>query len=48
MVVATIMFPGMVTHYRSGLSQVDPNKVQINIPQLEPPPLDFGQPPEIK
>jgi TRAP-type mannitol/chloroaromatic compound transport system permease large subunit len=48
MVVATIMFPGMVTHYRSGLSQVDPNKVQINIPQLEPPPLDLGQPPEIK
>jgi TRAP-type mannitol/chloroaromatic compound transport system permease large subunit len=48
MVVATIMFPGMVTHYRSGLSQVDPNKVQINIPQLELPPLDLGQPPEIK
>ena len=48
MVVATIMFPGMVTHYRSGLSQVDPNKVQINIPQIDLPPLDLGQPPEIK
>jgi len=48
MVVATIMFPGMVMHYRSGLSNIDPNKVQINIPQLELPPLDLGQPPDIK
>ena len=48
MVVATIMFPGMVTHYRSGLSHVDPNKVQIDIPQIDLPPLDLGQPPEIK
>jgi tripartite ATP-independent transporter DctM subunit len=48
MVVTTIMFPGLVTHYRSGLSNVDPNKVQINIPQIELPPLDLGQPPEIK
>jgi len=48
MVVTVIMFPSMVTHYKSGLSTVDPNKVQINIPQLDLPPLDFGQPPEIK
>jgi TRAP-type mannitol/chloroaromatic compound transport system permease large subunit len=48
MVVATIMFPGLVTHYRSGLSHIDPNKVQINIPQVDLPPLDLGQPPEIK
>jgi TRAP-type mannitol/chloroaromatic compound transport system permease large subunit len=48
MVVTTIMFPGLVTHYRSGLSQIDPNKVQINIPQVELPPLDLGQPPDIK
>jgi TRAP-type mannitol/chloroaromatic compound transport system permease large subunit len=48
MVVATIMFPGMVTHYRSGLSHVDPNKVQIDIPQIDLPPLDLGQPPKIK
>jgi tripartite ATP-independent transporter DctM subunit len=48
MVVTTIMFPGVVTHYRSGLSNVDPNKVQINIPQVDLPPLDLGQPPEIK
>jgi len=48
MVLATITFPGMVTHYRSGLSQIDPNKVQINIPQVDLPPLDLGQPPEIK
>src|SRR6516164_3285749 len=48
MVVATIMFPGMVTHYKSGLSTIDPNKVQINIPQVDLPPIDLGQPPEIK
>ncbi len=48
MVIATITFPGMVTHYRSGLSSIDPNKVQINIPQIDLPPLDLGQPPEIK
>jgi TRAP-type mannitol/chloroaromatic compound transport system permease large subunit len=48
MVIATIMFPGLVTHYRSGLSHIDPNKVQINIPQVDLPPLDLGQPPEIK
>jgi TRAP-type mannitol/chloroaromatic compound transport system permease large subunit len=48
MVITVIMFPGMVMHYKSGLSTMDPNKVQINIPQLDLPPIDFGQPPEIK
>ena len=48
MVITTIVFPSMVMHYKSGLSQVDPNKVQINIPQIDLPPLDLGQPPEIK
>jgi hypothetical protein len=38
----------MVTHYKSGLSQIDPNKVQINIPQVDLPPLDLSQPPAIK
>src|ERR1700724_1832811 len=48
MVIAVIMFPGMVTHYKKGLSTVDPNKVQINIPQIDLPPLDLSQPPNFK
>src|ERR1700726_4391349 len=48
MVISVIMFPGMVTHYKSGLSTVDPNKVQINIPQIDLPPIDLTQPPNFK
>ena len=48
MVITVIMFPGMVTHYKSGQSTVDPNKVQINIPQIDLPPLDLSQPPDFK
>jgi TRAP-type mannitol/chloroaromatic compound transport system permease large subunit len=44
MVITVIMFPGMVMHYKAGLSQVDPNKVQINIPQIDLPPIDFAPP----
>jgi TRAP-type mannitol/chloroaromatic compound transport system permease large subunit len=47
-VVSVIMFPSMVMHYKAGLSTIDPNKVQIEVPQIDLPPLDFGQPPEIK
>jgi tripartite ATP-independent transporter DctM subunit len=47
-VISVIMFPAMVMHYKAGLSTVDPNKVQINIPQIELPPIDLGQPPTIK
>ena len=47
-VVSVIMFPSMVMHYKAGLSTIDPNKVQINLPQIDLPPIDFGQPPEIK
>jgi TRAP-type mannitol/chloroaromatic compound transport system permease large subunit len=47
-VISVIMFPAMVMHYKAGLSTIDPNKVQINIPQIDLPPIDFGQPPEIK
>jgi TRAP-type mannitol/chloroaromatic compound transport system permease large subunit len=42
MVVSVIMFPGMVMHYKGVLSQIDPNKVQINIPQIDLPPLDLN------
>jgi TRAP-type mannitol/chloroaromatic compound transport system permease large subunit len=48
MVITVIMFPGMVMHYKAGLSTVDPNKVQINIPQIDLPPIDFTQPPNFK
>ena len=39
-----IMFPAMVMHYKGALSTVDPNKVKIDIPQIDLPPLDFGPP----
>jgi tripartite ATP-independent transporter DctM subunit len=45
MVLLVILFPGMVMHYKGALSTVDPNKVKIELPQIElPPPLDFGPP----
>jgi TRAP-type mannitol/chloroaromatic compound transport system permease large subunit len=47
-VISVIMFPSMVMHYKAGLSTIDPNKVQINIPQIDLPPLDFSQPTEVK
>ncbi len=46
MVLLVIMFPAMVMHYKGALSTVDPNKVKIELPQVElPPPIDFSQPP---
>jgi TRAP-type mannitol/chloroaromatic compound transport system permease large subunit len=48
MVITVIVFPSLVTHYKTGLSHVDPNKVQIEIPQLDLPPLDLSRPPDIK
>jgi len=47
-VISVIMFPSMVMHYKAGLSTIDPNKVQINVPQIDIPPIDLSQPPEIK
>jgi tripartite ATP-independent transporter DctM subunit len=47
-VISVIMFPSMVMHYKSGLSTVDPNKVQIEVPQIDIPPIDLSQPPDIK
>jgi tripartite ATP-independent transporter DctM subunit len=44
MVLLVIMFPAMVMHYKGALSTVDPNKVKIDIPQIDLPPLDFGPP----
>jgi hypothetical protein len=44
MVLLVISFPSMVMHYKRGASLVDPNKVKIEIPQIDLPPLDFSQP----
>jgi hypothetical protein len=36
------MFPAMVMHYKGSLSTLDPNKVKIDLPQIDlPPPLEF-------
>jgi TRAP-type mannitol/chloroaromatic compound transport system permease large subunit len=40
-----IAFPILVTHYKAGAPQIDPSKVEFDIPQPDlPPPLDFGPP----
>ncbi len=45
MVLLVIFFPAMVMHYKGALSTVDPNKVKIELPQIEmPPPIDFNEP----
>jgi TRAP-type mannitol/chloroaromatic compound transport system permease large subunit len=41
MVLLVILFPAMVMHYKGAVSTVDPNKVQIEIPQIDLPPIDF-------
>lgn len=41
MVLLVISFPIMVTHYKSRLSHIDPNKVQIEVPQIDMPPLNL-------
>ncbi len=47
MVLLVISFPAMVMHYKKGLSTIDPNKVKIEVPQMDlPPPPDFGPPPK--
>ncbi|HYS48996.1 MAG TPA: TRAP transporter large permease subunit [Xanthobacteraceae bacterium] len=49
MVGLVIASPWMVMHYKRGLSQMDPSKVKIEIPQIEaPPPLDFSDPTKLR
>jgi tripartite ATP-independent transporter DctM subunit len=44
-VAMVIAFPAMVMHYKGAASTIDPSKVNIEIPQIEPPPpIDFGPP----
>jgi TRAP-type mannitol/chloroaromatic compound transport system permease large subunit len=44
MVGLVIMFPAMVMHYKGAASTIDPNKVKIEIPQIDLPALNFGPP----
>jgi tripartite ATP-independent transporter DctM subunit len=46
MVLLVILFPAMVMHYKGAASTVDPNKIKIEIPQFEMPPLNFDAPPK--
>jgi tripartite ATP-independent transporter DctM subunit len=44
MVLLVIMFPAMVMHYKGAASTIDPNKVNIEIPQFDLPPIQFEAP----
>ena len=44
MVLLVILFPSMVMHYKGSAANIDLNKVKIEVPQIELPPLDFGPP----
>ncbi|MGB2598277.1 MAG: TRAP transporter large permease subunit [Pseudolabrys sp.] len=46
MVLLVILFPAMVMHYKGAASTIDPNKIKIEIPQSEMPPLNFDEPPK--
>jgi tripartite ATP-independent transporter DctM subunit len=42
MVLLVIFFPAMVMHYKGAASTIDPNKVKIELPQIDlPPELNF-------
>jgi TRAP-type mannitol/chloroaromatic compound transport system permease large subunit len=44
MVGLVIAFPAMVMHYKGAASNIDASKIDIQIPQIEMPALDFGPP----
>jgi tripartite ATP-independent transporter DctM subunit len=44
LVVILIFWPGSVTYWLDRGPKVDPATIRIDIPQIELPPLDFGQP----
>ncbi len=46
MVALVIAFPITVTGLLDKPLNVDLNKIQIDVPQIELPPLDFGPPPK--
>jgi tripartite ATP-independent transporter DctM subunit len=48
MVFLVILFPAMVMHYKGAGTGIDPDKVKIEIPQIDMPQLDLSQPPNFK
>ncbi|HEY9451394.1 MAG TPA: TRAP transporter large permease subunit [Bradyrhizobium sp.] len=48
MVLLVIFFPAMVMHYKDIGTKIDIDKVKIDIPQIEMPPLNFDQPLQIR
>jgi TRAP-type mannitol/chloroaromatic compound transport system permease large subunit len=48
MVLLVIAFPSTVTWLLDKPVDVDLKKIEINIPQIDAPPLDLGEPPKIK
>src|SRR4051812_32016874 len=44
LVIIVIVWPGSVTYWIDKASNVDPSKVQIDIPQVDLPPIQFDQP----
>jgi TRAP-type mannitol/chloroaromatic compound transport system permease large subunit len=46
MVLLVIIFPSMVMHYKGADSTIDPNKIKIEIPQIDLPALNFNEPPK--
>jgi tripartite ATP-independent transporter DctM subunit len=48
MVALVIAFPAMVMHYKEGAPKIDPAKIQIEVPQIDMPPMDFNAPPQIR
>jgi tripartite ATP-independent transporter DctM subunit len=45
LVAIVILWPGSVTYWIDKASNVDPSKIQIDIPQIDLPPIEFGEPP---
>jgi tripartite ATP-independent transporter DctM subunit len=48
MVALVIAFPAMVMHYKGAASTVDPSTIKIDIPMVEPPPIDLNITPSIR
>ena len=44
MVGLVIAFPAMVMHYKGPTGNIDPSKIELNMPQIEMPQLDLGMP----
>jgi hypothetical protein len=45
LVIIVILWPGSVTYWLDKGPKLDPSKIQIEIPQIDMQPIEFGQPP---